>query len=85
MAKKRGLAGVRPRADPGTEVNLTILRPSSGQLKDYRLTRSVINVDMVKDINSKKLFPLGENKIGYIRLCNSGKRPAMTWRRRSGS
>jgi carboxyl-terminal processing protease len=62
------------RGDPGTEVNLTILRPSSGQLKDYRLTRSVINVDMVKDINSKKLFPLGENKIGYIRLVQFGEK-----------
>lgn len=62
------------RGDPGTEVSLTILRPSSGQLKDYRLTRSVINVDMVKDINSKKLFPLGENKIGYIRLVQFGEK-----------
>ena len=62
------------RGDPGTDVNLTILRPSSGQLKDYRLTRSVINVDMVKDINSKKLFPLGENKIGYIRLVQFGEK-----------
>jgi carboxyl-terminal processing protease len=62
------------RGDPGTEVSLTILRPSSGALKDYRLTRSVINVDMVKDINSKKLFPLGENKIGYIRLVQFGEK-----------
>src|SRR5882724_7043716 len=37
------------RGEPGTEVSLTVLRPASGQLKDYHLTRSVINVDMVKD------------------------------------
>jgi len=48
------------------------MRPSSGQLKDYNLTRAVINVDMVKDINGKKEFPLGENKIGYIRLVQFG-------------
>jgi carboxyl-terminal processing protease len=62
------------RGDPGTEVTLTILRPSSGQFKDHKLTRTVINVDMVKDINSKKQFPLGENKIGYIRLVQFGEK-----------
>jgi carboxyl-terminal processing protease len=43
-------------------------------VKDYTLTRSVINVDMVKDINGKKEFPLGENKIGYIRLVQFGEK-----------
>ena len=62
------------RGDPGTEVKLTILRPSSGQIKDFSLTRSVINVDMVKDINSKKQFPIGENKIGYVRLVQFGEK-----------
>src|SRR6266478_6177479 len=51
------------RGDPGTDVTITVFRPSSTQMKDYKLTRAVINVDMVKDINSKKEFPLGE-KIG---------------------
>ncbi len=62
------------RGDPGTDVTITILRPSSNQMKDYRLTRAVINVDMVKDINGKKDFPLGENKIGYIRLVQFGEK-----------
>jgi carboxyl-terminal processing protease len=62
------------RGDPGTEVKITVLRPSSNQSKEYRLTRAVINVDMVKDINSKKEFPLGENKIGYIRLVQFGEK-----------
>jgi carboxyl-terminal processing protease len=62
------------RGEPGTEVNLTILRPSSGQVKEYHLTRATINVDMVKDINGKRDFPLGENKIGYIRLVQFGER-----------
>ena len=62
------------RGEPGTEVKISILRPSSGRLKDYTLSRAVINVDMVKDINSKKEFPLGDNKIGYIRLVQFGEK-----------
>src|SRR5712675_2101325 len=64
------------RGEPGTQVTVTILRPSSNQVKDYKLTRSVINVDMVKDINGKKEFPLGENKTGYIRLTQFGEKTA---------
>lgn len=60
------------RGDPNTDVKITLMRPSSGQVKDYTLTRAIINVDMVKDINGKKEFPLGENKIGYIRLVQFG-------------
>ena len=60
------------RGDPGTPVRLTIFRPASNQMKDYKLARAVINVDMVKDINGKKEFPLGENKIGYVRLVQFG-------------
>lgn len=62
------------RGDPNTDVSLTMLRPSSGQVKDYKLTRAVITVDMVKDINGKKEFPLGENKIGYVRLTQFGEK-----------
>ncbi|HWQ90095.1 MAG TPA: S41 family peptidase [Clostridia bacterium] len=62
------------RGEPGTEVKLTILRPSSGQVKEYKLARAVINVDMVKDINGKKEFPLSENKVGYVRLVQFGEK-----------
>jgi carboxyl-terminal processing protease len=62
------------RGEPGSDVKLSLLRPSSGQVKDYKLTRAVINIDMVKDINSKKEFPLGDNKIGYIRLVQFGEK-----------
>jgi carboxyl-terminal processing protease len=60
------------RGDPNTDVKITIMRPSTSEMKDYTLTRAVINVDMVKDINGKKEFPIGENKIGYIRLVEFG-------------
>src|SRR4029077_15604525 len=62
------------RGDPGTEVSISVFRPSSSSLKEYKLSRSVINIDMVKDINGKKEFPLGENKVGYVRLVQFGEK-----------
>lgn len=62
------------RGEAGTEVRISVFRPSSSQLKEYKLARSVINVDMVKDIHGKKEFPLGEDKIGYIRLVQFGEK-----------
>jgi carboxyl-terminal processing protease len=60
------------RGKPDTQVTVTIQRPSSGTTRDFTLTRAVINVDMVKDINGKKDFPLGPDKIGYIRITSFG-------------
>ncbi|MFO1477163.1 MAG: S41 family peptidase [Verrucomicrobiota bacterium] len=60
------------RGEPGTDVTVTLLRPSSGDIKTYKLTRAIINVDMVKDINGKKEFPVDANKIGYVRLVQFG-------------
>jgi carboxyl-terminal processing protease len=62
----------RLRGKPGTQVSVTIQRPSSGITKDLTLTRAIINVDMVKDINGKKEFPLDSDKIGYIRITQFG-------------
>jgi carboxyl-terminal processing protease len=56
------------RGDSGTQVTITIQRAATGVEKDYTLTRSIIQMDMVKDINSKKEFPLGPDKIGYVRI-----------------
>jgi carboxyl-terminal processing protease len=60
------------RGQPGTQVSVTVQRPSSGQIKDYKLTRAVISMDMVKDINGKKEFPLSADKVGYIRITQFG-------------
>ena len=60
------------RGKPDTQVTLTVERPSTGVVKDYTLTRAVINMDMVKDINGQKKFPLGEDKIGYVRITQFG-------------
>src|SRR5439155_5525961 len=63
----------RLRGAPGTDVNITVLHPSSGQVRDIKLTRAEIKVDTVKDTNGKREFPLGEDKIGYIRLTQFGE------------
>lgn len=60
------------RGKPGTQVSLTVQRPSSGATKEYKLTRAIISMDMVKDINGKKAFPLGADKIGYLRITQFG-------------
>jgi|SRR5882672_4299133 len=62
------------RGEPGTEVRITLIRPSTGQLKEYKLTRAIIKVEMVKDINGKKEYPLDENKIGYVHLVQFGEK-----------
>jgi carboxyl-terminal processing protease len=66
-------AVIRLRGQPGTKVTLTILRPSDGQIKDYTLTREIISVPTVKDLQGRREFPLGENKIGYIALTQFGE------------
>ncbi|MEY4386085.1 MAG: Carboxy-terminal processing protease CtpA precursor [Verrucomicrobiota bacterium] len=62
------------RGEPGTEVSITVYRPSTKESKDYKLKREEIKVDMVKDINGKREFPLGENKIGYVRITQFGEK-----------
>jgi carboxyl-terminal processing protease len=62
------------RGEPGTPVTITVRRPSTGQIKDYKLVRAVIKVDTVKDINDKRDFPLGDNGIGYVRIVQFGER-----------
>src|SRR5580704_15778005 len=42
------------RGEPGSTVSLTIQRPASGVVKTFTLTRAVIQVEMVKDINGQK-------------------------------
>jgi len=62
------------RGEPGTDVSVTVQRPASGEIKEHKLTRANIKVDMVKDINGRKEFPLSESKIGYVRLTQFGER-----------
>lgn len=64
------------RGDPGTEVSITTQRPSTSEIKEMKLVRAVINVDMAKDVNGRKQYPLGEDKIGYVRLTQFGEKTA---------
>jgi len=64
------------RGEPGSKVDVTIIRPSTGTLTNYTLARAAIKVDTVKDINGKREFPLSENKIGYVRLTQFGEQTA---------
>ena len=56
------------RGEPGTQVAMTLFRPATGLTKELKITRAVINVAMVKDVNGKKEFPLAADKIGYARV-----------------
>jgi carboxyl-terminal processing protease len=62
------------RGEPGTDVTLTVQRPSTGQVKDYKLTRANIKVDTVKDLAGKREFPVDENGIGYVRIGQFGEK-----------
>ena len=56
------------RGAPGTEVNLTMFRPSSNTTRDVSLKRELIKVSTVKDLRGKSEFTLLDNKIGYARI-----------------
>ncbi len=64
----------RLRGEPGSEVTVTVLRSTTGQVADHKLVRAVIKVDTVKDLNGKRDFTLGENNIGYVRLTQFGEK-----------
>jgi carboxyl-terminal processing protease len=66
----------RLRGKPGSEVTLTVQRPSTGKTMDFTLKRAVIAVNTVKDINGLGEFPLIEDKIGYVRLTQFGEKTA---------
>ncbi len=64
------------RGEPGSDVNLNILRPSTGQTMNFKLTRAQIKIEVVRDINGRKEFPLSEGNVGYVRLVQFGEQTA---------
>ena len=60
------------RGDPGTTVAVTVRRPATGEEKKFTLTRAIIQMEMVKDINGKQKFPLVADGIGYVRISEFG-------------
>lgn len=61
------------RGKPGSQVSLKVYRPGVDETREFQLTRQEIKVDMVKDINGKREFPLLENGIGYVRVVQFGE------------
>lgn len=64
----------RLRGKPGTEVAVTIFRPSTGAAKEIHLTRAVIKIRTIKDIHGRPDFELSEDGIGYIRIIQFGEK-----------
>ena len=56
------------RGKPGQKVTLTILRPSTKEIKDYVLERAEIKVQSVKNAHLIDQELTGPFKIGYVRL-----------------
>jgi carboxyl-terminal processing protease len=69
------------RGQPGTDVSISVLRPGTQDFKEYKLTRAVIKVETVKDLNGRREFPLGEHKIGYVRITQFGEQTTDEFRK----
>lgn len=61
-------AVVSLRGASGTKVVLTVQRPGQSETRDITLTRADIRVYSAKDIDNRRAFPVGPDKVGYIRL-----------------
>jgi carboxyl-terminal processing protease len=64
------------KGEAGSSVTVTVARQSWPQPKDFTLTRAVIKMDTVKDMDGHRNFPLVEDKIGYVRLTQFGEQTA---------
>ncbi len=69
-AEKMELPGLtdKLRGAPGTKVTLTILRPGTKEIKDFELTREIINIWSVKDAKMLSSDIVGDAKVGYARI-----------------
>ena len=63
----------RLRGEPGSEVTMTMYRPSSGKLRDVVLKRAIIKLQTVKDLSGNNTYELYENKICYVWLTQFGE------------
>ncbi len=64
----QGDAVVSLRGAAGSNVILTVIRNGQTESRDVTLTRADIRVYTVKDINNRREYPVGEDKVGYVRL-----------------
>ncbi len=66
----------RLRGKPGTEVRITTYRPSTKEKKEHVLTRAIIPIYTIRDINGRRQFPLVEDGIGYVQITQFGEKTA---------
>ena len=62
------------RGKPGSDVNMTVYRPSSDSTKEIALTRAVIKLETVRDLKGGTKFELGEDGVGYVSLTQFGEK-----------
>jgi carboxyl-terminal processing protease len=72
----QGDAVTKLRGESGSQVTLTIERTSSREPREVTLTRTDIRVYTAKDINNRREFPVGPDKIGYVRLTQFAEKTA---------
>ncbi len=61
------------KGKPGTTVKVTFFRPKTQETFDVDLTRDVIKMDTVQDIQGGNEFPLLDGTVGYARLEQFGE------------
>jgi carboxyl-terminal processing protease len=72
----QGDAVVTLRGESGSKVVLTVIRNGQTEPRDVTLTRADIRVYSVKDINNRREFPVGDDKVGYVRLTQFAEKTA---------
>jgi len=56
------------RGEPQSKVTLSVIRPSLTEPREISLTREDIRVYTVKDLNNRRDFPVGADRLGYVRI-----------------
>src|SRR5438046_7603811 len=67
------------RGAPGQKISLTLIRPSTKEVKDYALERAEIKVQSVKGARLLDPDLTGSFKIAYVRLMNYTTPPQVEW------
>jgi carboxyl-terminal processing protease len=62
------------RGRPGTDVRIEVLSPDNDQTRNVTITRAIVQVNTVTDLNGKQEFPLTERGFGYVRLTKFGEK-----------
>lgn len=66
----------RLRGRPGTEVRITTYRPSTRETSEHTITRAVIPIYTIRDIQGRRQFPMVEEGIGYVQITQFGEKTA---------